>query len=137
MIQIPDVSPYLSKGALGALVFIVVTGMGIAAWLTLKVITTLNPKTNGHGKSADGNLAAQQIQLREVQTQRDQAQKQLDELKAGSQPVEFWVRKYDESATRANQPVLRNQEEIMRTLREVVESQRRIRIRLKMEEEDG
>lgn len=131
MAQIPDVSPFLSKGALGALVFVVVVGMMIAAWLTLKVITLLNQKSENNTRKPDNGLLASQ----QAHALRD-AQKQLDELKAGSQPVEFWVRKYDESATKAMQPVIRNQEAIMKTLSEVIESQRRIRVRLKMEEEN-
>jgi len=122
---IPDVTPYLSKGTLGALVFIVTVGMIIGGYVAIKVVKKLTQK--GNGASTGGNGIRQAESLREAQIQRDAAQKQLDELKAGSQPVDFWVRKYDESAAKANQPVLRNQEIMINLLREVLESQRRIR----------
>lgn len=134
---IPDVTPFLSKGTLGAFVFLGVVAMIIAGFVTLKVVAILANRNNGNGK-ASGTLAGQQAQisLREAQAQRDTAQKQLDELKAGNKTVQFWLDAADSNAAKANQPVLRSQQELMQKMDQIMESQKRIRLRLKMEDDE-
>jgi len=122
---LPDVTPFLDKGILGGLVFIVVAGMVIAAYVVLKIVNK-----NGRGvKSLNGNVTQQATALRE-------AQRQLDEFKAGNKPVQFWIDAYENSANKAIQPLLKAHEETLRTMREIQESQRRIRVRLKIDDED-
>lgn len=57
------------------------------------VVTRITP-ASGNGKSTVDRFALQQ------------AQKQLDELKAGSQPVAFWLNAYDASSEKAARPIL-------------------------------
>lgn len=138
MIQaIPDVTPFLNKGTLGAFVFLGLVVIITAGFVTLKVVAILAERKPVNGKPNE-TLAGQQAQasLREAQSQRDVAQKQLDELKAGNKPVQFWLDAYDNSAIKANQPVLRSQQELMQKLDQLLESQKRIRLRLKMEDDE-
>lgn len=129
----PDPTPFLRYGTVGVLLLIVLMFIGIGAYTVVKVATAFIGRMgsgNGNNPRTDnGERFAERTALRD-------AQRQLDELKAGSQPVKFWLDAYDASGVKAVQPLLRNQEAMMVVLRELVESQRRIRVRLKMDEDE-
>lgn len=113
MQPIPDPTIYFKYGVAGVLLFIIVVIVIVGGVVGVKVASVLVQRipTSKIG-NGDGLTVIEQ-----AQALRD-AQKQLDSIKAGSQPVEFWVKKYDESATRANEPVLKRMSEIERAMAE-------------------
>lgn len=96
----PDPTPFLKFGFAGLVLF----GGILALVIAYKVITGQLTRKNGN-VSGNGERTSERFALQ-------QAQKQLDEIKAGSQPVEFWVKKYDESAERAAEPIMEALERI-------------------------
>lgn len=101
-------APFVKLGVIGLLLFIIILLLVLAIRVGPMLINKIG---NGH-KPANGNgeRFVERTALRE-------AQKQLDELRAGSQPVQFWLDAYDRSAAKAIQPLLKQNEEMLVLLR--------------------
>ena len=135
-----DPSQFLKYGTVGVLLLIVLAVLSLGAYAIVKVAGALIQKLNGSpaGPARNGALAASE-QARLLH----EAQQRLDELRAGSQSVEFWAERNRAIANSVIQPVLRHQEEILRNqaltislLRELQESQRRIRERFHLDDQE-
>lgn len=88
-----DVAPFLKFGLVGILCAIILLMLIFGIKVMPLIIARITP-TNGNGKASVDRFALQQ------------AQSQLDAIKAGSQPVQFWLNAYDVSNEKAARPIL-------------------------------
>lgn len=122
--QFPDVTPFLKYGTVGVLLFIVLAVLGVGAYAAVKVALALIQKlNNGNGIVKSSALADEQShKLRD-------AQRQLDELKAGNKPVQFWVDAYENSAVKAMAPMMQKLDELLASQRTILNAMKRARIK--------
>lgn len=113
MQPIPDPLPYFKYGIAGVLLFIIVVIVIVGGVVGVKVAAVLVQRIPTKTGTGDNVLSI----IEQAQTLRD-AQKQLDNIKAGSQPVEFWIKQYDASAARANEPLVKRLDGLERAVAE-------------------